>query len=254
MAKHNECDILSGAWNPVVGCQRLSVGCRDCWWLDAIMPWQQDQGNLPRSLKEGSVAVIEDRFNPSKLLTKTGIVGIVQHGDLFWDKIDDATITRVLDVVDQVGKQRRARRQNDTTKYVLWTKRAKRMADILEQRYEFGLPPYLACGVSVENQALADDRLPHLMRVNGYRFVMIEPMIGPIDLTGYEGVHWIVLGSETGEGRPRPMDINWARQVRDFAVGNDIPFFIKQVGTSHIQPVRELDGRTWDQFPVGFIK
>lgn len=254
MAKHNECDILSGAWNPVVGCQRLSVGCRDCWWLDAIMPWQQDQGNLPRSLKEGSVAVIEDRFNPSKLLTKTGIVGIVQHGDLFWDKIEDATITRVLDVVDQVGKQRRARRQNDTTKYVLWTKRANRMADILEQRYEFGLPPYLACGVSVENQALGDDRLPHLMRVNGYRFVMIEPMIGPIDLTGYEGVHWIVLGSETGEGRPRPMDINWARQVRDFAVENDIPFFIKQVGTSHIQPARELDGRTWDQFPVGFIK
>ena len=196
----------------------------------------------------------------AKLADLNAQIAVLEAHNVQLDQVSPLSITfhnedgEVKMDAKKLGKQRRARRQNDTTKYVLWTKRAKRMADILEQRYEFGLPPYLACGVSVENQALADDRLPHLMRVNGYRFVMIEPMIGPIDLTGNEGVHWIVLGSETGEGRPRPMDINWARQVRDFAVGNDIPFFIKQVGTSHIQPVRELDGRTWDQFPVGFIK
>lgn len=254
MAKHKSCDILTSDWNPVVGCQRYSPGCRDCWWLDGIMPWQKRLGNLPLNVAEGVATVINERFNPAKLATKTGIVGIVQHGDLFWDKIDEATISRVLDVVDQIGKQRRTRRQADTTKYVLWTKRAERMADFMAQRYPFGLPAYLACGVSVENQVLADERLPHLLRIEGNRFVMIEPMLGPIDLTGFDGVHWIVLGSETGEGRPRPMNLNWARQVRDFAVANRIPFFLKQVGTSHIQPVRELDEETWDQFPAGFIK
>lgn len=261
MAKHKPCDILTSDWNPVVGCQRYSAGCRDCWWLDGIMPWQIRLRNLPASVIEGTPTEIEARFDPTKLRPKKGIVGVVQHGDIFWDKIPDATIDRVLDMVDLIALQREDKnkrlpsgRSPDITKYVLWTKRAERLADYMERRYPLGVPSYLACGVSVENQALADERLPHLLRVQGYRFVMIEPMLGPIDLSGYADVHWIVLGSETGADRARPLDLDWARQVRDFAVVNDLPFFLKQVGSSHKKPVRTLDDRTWDEFPPGFVK
>lgn len=174
------------------------------------MPWQIRLGNLPETVTEGEPTEIEARFDPAKLRPKKGIVGVVQHGDLFWDKFSDTTIHRVLDVVDQVAREREARnfclakfrKPTDNTKYILWTKRAERMAYFLEKRYPQGVPPYIACGVSVENQALADERLPHLLRIQGRRFVMIEPMLGPIDLTGYEAVDWVVLGSETGtEGR-----------------------------------------------------
>lgn len=78
-------------------------------------------------------------------------------------------------------------------------------------------------------------------------------MLGPIDLKGYEDVSWVVLGSETGNPDAQVLDPNWARAVRDFAVSNQIPFFIKRLGTSHRVPVRELDGRTWDEFPVGLV-
>lgn len=261
MAKHKPCDILTSDWNPVVGCQRYSAGCRDCWWLDGIMPWLMRLGTLPESVTEGTPTEIEARLDSAKLRPKKGIVGVVQHGDIFWDKIPDMTIDRVLDVVDEVARQREVkneRRPNgrppDITKYVLWTKRAERLADYMERRYPQGVPSYLACGVSVENQALADERLPHLLRVQGHRFVMIEPMLGPIDLSGYADVHWIVLGSETGADRARPIDLDWARQARDFAVANSLPFFLKQVGSSHKKPVRTLDGRTWDEFPYGFVK
>ena len=261
MAKNCPGDILTSDWNPVVGCQRYSAGCRDCWWLDGIMPWQMRLGNLPRTVTEGEPTEIDARFDPAKLCSKKGIVGVVQHGDLFWDKFPDATIHRVLDVVDQVAHEREVKnvrlpegRLGDRTKYVLWTKRAERMADFMEQRYPLGVPYYIACGVSVENQALADERLPHLLRIQGYRFVMIEPMLGPIDLSGYEDVDWVVLGSETGTDRARPLNLDWARQVRDFAVANSLPFFIKQVGSSHKAPVRPLDGQTWDEFPAGFTK
>ena len=261
MAKNNPGDILTSDWNPVVGCQRYSAGCRDCWWLDGIMPWQIRLKNLPTTLTEGTPLEIMTRFDPAKLRPKKGIVGVVQHGDIFWDKNLDATIDHVLDIVDQVAQQREDKNKRlpsgkllDITKYVLWSKRAERMADYMEQRYPQGVPSYLACGVSVENQALADDRLPHLLRVQGHRFVMIEPMLGPIDLSRYADVDWIVLGSETGADRARPMDLDWARQVRDFAVANDLPFFLKQVGSSHKKPVRTLDGRTWDEFPPGFVK
>ncbi|OYW38271.1 MAG: hypothetical protein B7Z35_07820 [Hydrogenophilales bacterium 12-61-10] len=261
MAKNNPGDILTSDWNPVVGCLRYSAGCRDCWWLDGIMPWQKRLGNLPATVVEGAATEIEARFDPAKLRPKKGIVGVVQHGDLFWDKIPDATIARVLDVVDQIAHEREeknarlpAGRLPDTTKYVIWTKRAERMANFMEHRYPQGVPAYLACGVSVENQALADERLPHLLRVQGYRFVMIEPMLGPIDLSQYADVHWVVLGSETGTDRVRPMNLDWARQVRDLTKAHNLPFFLKQVGSSHKHPVRTLDGRTWDEFPEGFAK
>ncbi len=226
------------------------------------MPWQQRLGNLPTGLVEGVPAVLTARFDPAKLRPKRGLVGVVQHGDLFWDAIPDTVIHQVLDLVDQVAGDRAERNRRgalrgvapDETKYVLWTKRARRLADFLSARYPAGVPPHLACGVSVENQALADERLPHLLRVQGHRLVMIEPMLGPVDLTAYPEISWVVLGSETGSGGPRPMALDWARAVRDWAQARGLPFFLKQLGPDHRRPARQLDGRTWDEFPVGFRK
>lgn len=262
MAKNNPGDILTCDWNPVVGCKRYSAGCRDCWWLDGIMPWQKRLGNLPAGLVEGSPALLPARLDSGKLRAKRGIVGVVQHGDLFWDAVSDTVIDEVLDVVDAVGRERADRNRQrrakgaaeDDTKYVLWSKRARRMAEVMERRYPDGVPPYLACGVSVENQALADERLPHLQRIRGHRFVMIEPMLGPVDLSSFPDVHWVVVGSETGSVRARPLDLDWVRDLRDFAQRCRIPFFLKQLGTDHRCPERRLDGRTWDQFPAGFRK
>jgi len=262
MAKHNPGDILTCDWNPVVGCARYSAGCRRCWWLDGVMPWQQRLGNLPASLAEGTPEVVSARFDAAKLRPKRGLVGVVQHGDLFWDAIPDVVIHQVLDLVDQVAGERADRNRlqtargvaPDETKYVLWTKRARRLADFLAARYPAGVPAHLACGVSVENQELANERLPHLLRVPGHRLVMIEPMLGPVDLTAFPEVSWVVLGSETGAGGPRPMALDWARAVRDWAQARGIPFFLKQIGPDHRRPERHLDGRTWDEFPAGFRK
>ncbi|MBM3788530.1 MAG: hypothetical protein FJW30_29695 [Acidobacteria bacterium] len=77
MAKNNPGDILTSDWNPVVGCSRYSPGCRDCWWLDGIMPWQIRLKNLPADLKENGAAVLEARFDPAKLRPKKGIVGVI---------------------------------------------------------------------------------------------------------------------------------------------------------------------------------
>ena len=252
MAKNNAGDILTGDWNPVVGCNKFSPGCRKCWWLDGILPWQQRLGNLPNNLLPNQSIVINQRMTIESLKPKKGIVGVIQHGDLFWDKVNDATITQVLDIVDEVAAIKK--KKGDPTKYILWSKRAKRMAEFMTQRYPSGVPEYLACGISIENQGLADERLPHLLRVKGHRFVMIEPMLGPIDLDKFLDVNWVVLGSETGGDDARPMDLDWARTVRDQVVPRKIPFFVKQVGNNHRNPNRKLDGRTWDEFPEGFTK
>lgn len=270
MAKDNEADILTGDWNPIVGCSRYSPGCKSCWWLDGIMPWQKRLGNLPKDLVEGTPHLLEQRLHINKLKSKRGIIGVVQHGDLFWNRVSDETITRVLDVVDEVGELNLnshgdllADTQRQKTKFVIWTKRAKRASQFLTKRYPKGLPPYLGVGVSVENQKLTDDRLPWLLQlvwqkrkgapVRHQRFVMAEPLLGPIDLSRHPGNNWIVVGSETGH-HARPLDLDWVRDLRDYAVPNDIPFFVKQLGSSHKVLDRVLDGEKWDQFPYGYWK
>jgi len=185
------------------------------------------------------------------LKAKKGIVGVIQHGDLFWDQVPDATIMTILDIVEKAAAERR-----DGTKYVLWTKRAGRMADFLSRRYPSGLPEYLAVSVSVENQAVAEKRLPYLITLKGTRIIMIEPMLGPIDLAPYLPVEWVVVGSETGTllDNPVPLDLDWVRSIRNLTQKYDIPFFIKQLGNRHDQPVRELDGVEWSEFPPCFVK
>jgi protein gp37 len=258
MAKNNPGDILTSDWNPVVGCQRYSIGCRKCWLLGGaknrgIIEWQQGLGNIPKDLPANQPYVMEKRLNAQSLRSKNGIIGVVQHSDLFWDKTSDDTIHRILNVVDEVAAIKAAK--NNPTKYVLWTKRAERMANFINARHPQGVPRYLACGISVENQEIANDRIPHLVKVKGWRFVMIEPMVGPIDLSPWiKDVNWVVVGSETGGDDAAPLDLNWLRPLRNLSVAHGVPFFIKQTGNNHKKPARELDGRTWDQFPDGFAK
>lgn len=253
MAKKNPGDILTCDWNPIIGCERYSVGCAGWWYLDGIFPWQQRLGNIPANVHSNEHYVFENRLTEASLRPKRGIVGVVQHGDLFWDKVPDSAIERVLSVVDAVERANPVSAARASTRYRLWTKRAHRMAGLLARRYPDGLPPYLAAAVSVEDQATADERLPHLSRIRGTRAIALEPLLGPVDLSRYLPVEWVIVGSETGHGA-RPIDLYWVRSLRDQSTALGISFFIKQLGTSHKDQLRQLDGRTWDEFPAGFEK
>ncbi len=248
MAKNNPGDVLTGDWNPVIGCERYSVGCKGCWYLDGIFPWQQRLGNIPADVKANAHYLFQSRLSVDALKLKNGIVGIVQHGDLFWDKVPEAVIQKVLDIVESTATQKRKQ-----PKYLLWTKRVKRAAKLLNKRYK-KLPDFLGIGVSVETQEVADERLPWLSTINGMKAIVLEPQLSKVVLGSHiDGVSWVIVGSETGDGA-RPYNLDWARSIRDETKNNDIPFFIKQMGASHKQQVRELDGVEWTEFPTGWVK
>ena len=248
MARDNPGDILSCDWNPVIGCERLSEGCRNCWFLDGIFPWQKRLGNVPSGVRPEEVHVFRGRMDEAALRPRGGIVGVVQHGDLFRDRVPEALIDEVLTIVDRVAPEKRR-----ATKYILWTKRASRMADCLGSRYPRGLPDYLAAAVSAEDQATADERFPCLARIRGTRIAVLEPLLGPVSLERHLPVEWVVVGSETGSGA-RPLDPQWAASIRDETKARGIPFFVKQLGRDHRSPERKLGGREWNEFPPGFGK
>lgn len=122
--------------------------------------------------------------------------------------------------------------------------------------------PNLWLGVSVENQAAADERIPLLLQTPAaVRFVSAEPLLGPVDLNvsrtpgaapdditdeddalgaplgGVNGIDWVIAGGESGSGA-RPMHPAWARELRDQSTAAAVPFFFKQWGEWH--PVCEM--------------
>ncbi len=104
--------------------------------------------------------------------------------------------------------------------------------------------PNVWCGVSVEDQATADERIPLLLDTPAAkRFISAEPLLesvtifdldGPIDIPdGMESpLDWVIAGGESGPNdRPiRPMHPDWVRSLRDQCAAADVPFFFKQWG------------------------
>jgi protein gp37 len=139
--------------------------------------------------------------------------------------------------------------------FLILTKRPDRMRAFFMQYYVTGHIPNLWLGVTAENQARADERIPILLQIPAAKhFVSVEPMLGPVDLNHLQpnreveidclnGTHgvtrphggtnekldWIICGGETGPGA-RPMHPDWARSLRDQCQAAGVPFFFKSWG------------------------
>ena len=148
--------------------------------------------------------------------------------------------------------------------WLLLTKRPAKIAQLVPWRE--GWPPNVWIGTTVENQEWADKRLPHLLALPALvRFVSVEPQLGPVDLRSYlqgaRRIDWVIVGGESGAAA-RPMNVSWARAVRDQCVAAGVPLHFKQWGTfgpregsdqlvrlGKKNAGRVLDGRTWDELP-----
>jgi protein gp37 len=105
-------------------------------------------------------------------------------------------------------------------------------------------------GVSVENIDYTY-RIEHLRKVPAsVRFLSVEPLLGPIPRLPLQGIHWVIVGGESGPGA-RTMDPQWVRKIRDRCILQSVPFFFKQWGGTRKKLTgRGLDGRTWDEMPT----
>lgn len=101
-------------------------------------------------------------------------------------------------------------------------------------------PDNLQIGASVENQECAERRGPELLKIRRagckVAFMSCEPLLEAIDvrpwLSPEDGVNWLIVGGESGAAdKVRPMNLTWARMLRDQCAEKDVPFFFKQLGT-----------------------
>jgi len=104
-------------------------------------------------------------------------------------------------------------------------------------------------GVSIENEDYLF-RADHLRRTGAHiKFLSIEPLLGPLHKLNLRGIHWVIVGGESGPGARR-LNAAWVRELRDRCTHERVPFFFKQWGGVFKSRIgRILDVRTWDEMP-----
>jgi len=239
MAEKSPIEWTNATWNPVTGCTKLSAGCDNCY---AERLSERFRGVPDHPFESG----FDLTLKPSRLDTplkwkKSRMIFVNSMSDLFHKNIPVDYISSVFDTMERA----------DWHVFQVLTKRSSLMRSFVNKRYSgTKAPEHIWLGVSVEDETKRS-RIRHLQQTNAaVRFLSIEPLIGePGELT-LDNIEWVIVGGESGP-RARPMQLGWARSVRDQCLAQKIPFFFKQWGGPRAKSGgRTLDGKEWSEFPA----
>lgn len=234
-------------WNPVTGCSKISSGCKNCYAARMVR-------RFPRVYPFGfDVHLRQERLDQPKRWRKPRRVFVCSMSDLFHAAVPDRFVFEILRTMSDLPRHT----------FQVLTKRPERMCSLVRRQLKTsGLPPNVWLGVSVENQAAACERIPHLLDTPAaVRWVSCEPLLGPVNLVPWiHGLDWVVAGGESGPGA-RPCHRDWARSILYQCQDAGVPFFFKQWGAWEpdgygvmMRPGKGfarniLNGRTWQEFP-----
>lgn len=216
-------------WNPITGCSPISPGCQNCYAKGMTHRLKGRYGYHHGNPFQ--VTLHRDKFSYPASLKKPRKIFVCSMGDLFHEDVPDNWINAVFYVTSIVSHHT----------YLFLTKRPERMKNYINaivDQYQIKIPSNLWFGITVENQQMADYRMPFLIDTKvTNKFVSIEPMLGPVNLSIYIGsMKWVILGGETGKNA-RYMDPDWAIDVRKQCVQNYVPFFFKQMSKKAPTPL-----------------
>lgn len=254
MSGKTKIEWATDQWNPVTGCSKVSQGCKHCYaereWPRLAAP--RDKANIYTGRDFTDVRCHPEKLNIPLHWTKPRRIFVNSMSDLFHDTVPDSFIREVWAVMWQ-------RPQHI---FQILTKRPERMRAWCRRVYSYhnGHPyisgmdgpapiadrlilPNVWLGVSVEDQAAADERIPLLLQTPAtVRWISAEPLLGHISFEGMfanhdprdgtntlEELDWVVVGGESGP-KARPMHPDWVRSLRDQCQAVGVPFFFKQWG------------------------
>lgn len=268
---------VGAVWNPTTGCTRVSDGCDNCYAfalhdkryksnLDHAHAHGEKSAAFMRMVLESSsfsidadqrlpwpaqydrpfstVQLLPERLDAPLRTRKPTCYFVDSMSDLFHEDVPDEFIDRVFATMWRAQQHR----------FLILTKRPERMAQFFKNVPPAAGAPNVWLGTSVEDQASADERIPHLLATPAaVRFLSCEPLLGPVDLTSipceHDGeplnplgsrIHWVIGGGESGP-RARPMDLAWARSLVAQCRAAGVAPFVKQLGSYPI--------RSWDTWP-----
>ena len=235
MANKSNIEWTEMTWNPVTGCTKVSQGCKHCY--AERMAKRLTAMGAERYRNGFSVTLHPDLVDVPRGWRLPRVVFVNSMSDLFHDDIPLAYIQRVFATMRDCPRHT----------FQVLTKRSERLAALAPH---LPWPENVWMGVSVEDARVLH-RVADLQSVQAkVRFLSLEPLIGPLESLPLDGIHWVIVGGESGP-QARPMRKEWVKDILRQCRAAKVPFFFKQWGgTRKDLTGRELNGRTYSEMPV----
>lgn len=243
MASTSKIEWTEKTWNPVVGCTKVSPGCKHCY--AEAMAKRLKAMKTPGYENGFKLTLLPQRlFEPLKRKTPT-IYFVNSMSDLFHEDVSFTYIEQVFDII----------RKCEWHTFQILTKRAERMAEFFANR---SIPKNAWLGVTVEDKKYGLPRIDYLREIAAsIRFLSVEPLLEDLGQVDLSDIHWVIVGGESGP-KARPMNKSWVENIRLQCKKYNVAFFFKQWGGWGVDGIKRakkengriLDGRTWDEMPA----
>ena len=240
MSDNSTIEWTDATWNPVRGCTKISPGCTHCY---AETFAERFRGVPGHPYEQGfDLRLVPEKLNEPLKWSSPRMVFVNSMSDLFHDQVPDEYIERVADVMIRA----------DWHTFQVLTKRADRLQQMLSGKLRnAAAAPNIWWGVSVENRKYGLPRVDLLRQAPAQvRFLSIEPLLEDLGEVDLSGIHWAIVGGESGRGA-RPMKREWVVNILRQCREQGVQFFFKQWGGVHKKKAgRLLNGRTYDEMPA----
>jgi protein gp37 len=249
MAENSKIEWTHHTANLWWGCTRVHEGCDNCyasalanrygyklWEKDSprrmiASVWKDIEKYQKQAAEKGEihrvfVGSMMDIFEKSKPLIDHKFKPLLEGESEFWEsgQLRDKFFNEVVP-------------NSPNLMFLLLTKRPSNINKYILESWKNNPPKNVMFGTSPVNQETADKLIVQLSKVNGYRFLSVEPQLEYIDMMKkvkgndevlLDLVDWIIQGGESGHHK-RPFDTDWGRNLRDDCKSKGIPFFFKQI-------------------------
>lgn len=232
-------------WNPVRGCTRVSEGCRHCY-AERLATRFAGIGQAYEGLSmmtpagprwSNQVRLVPEVLEQPLHWRQPRLIFVNSMSDLFHQDVPLEFISQVFSIMERCPQHT----------FQILTKRSERVTEIANH---LAWPPNVWMGVSVEDRRVLH-RVDDLRMVPAaVRFLSVEPLIGPIPKLPLQGIHWVIVGGESGPDA-RPMQPEWVETIFQQCSDANVPFFFKQWGGRRKHKTgRLLHNRTYDEMPM----
>jgi len=288
-------------WNPIIGCSKISSGCKNCYAermagrlaniqsqvinYGQVVEWKESEkgSDYPMSKWNGKTHFVESALEKPFKWKKPRRIFVCSMGDLFHESVPFEWIERVWKIMAMCTQHtflvltKRPERIIPFFKYV-GNRVKKSDLDSVPTQSEnpfdyINTLPNVWIGVTAENQKMADKRIPIFLKVPAAkRFVSIEPMLGPVDLTSIKGdagsyyqvlepikwagvknrreaIDWVIIGSESGPNRRWCIE-KWVEDLIKQCEMANVPIVVKQLHRNGKKvALPEINGKIYNEYP-----
>ena len=249
-------------WNPIVGCSKISAGCERCYAASAAKTARLQQFPQYQKVKDwnGTVEFVPSQLEKPYKWKKGKRIFVGSMADIFHENVPFKWLEEIMAMIEETAQHT----------YQILTKRPERMIDFFDWYsarcsdesigdIKWRMPDNIWLGVSCENQAMADKRIPLLLEIPAkVRFLSCEPLLEPINLSkflpiewseiaedwieSWPGIgsysasdypNWVITGGESGASA-RPCHVDWIRDIASQCQSAKVAIFIKQLGSNAI--------------------